>query len=123
MEDIAFPDDVQEAAEELLAQEPDSTRHPGVYVIYDGESGEPLYVGEAKNVHQRLYDHHTRLRSGSNTVREHVEADSELNRPTEGGQMWEWTEWSWIEVSGSRTVRKQVERLVEMKLEPRYPSQ
>jgi hypothetical protein len=33
MEDIAFPDDVQEATEELLEQEPESTRHPGVYVI------------------------------------------------------------------------------------------
>lgn len=122
MEDIAFPDDVQETAEELLSKQPSSTRYPGVYIIYDGKSTEPLYVGEAKNVYQRLFDHHMRLQSGSKTVREHVESDPELDRSTENGEMWEWTEWAWIAVSGSRTKRQQVERLVELKVDPRYPS-
>lgn len=122
MEDIAFPDEIQEIAEELSSKRPSSTRHPGVYIIYDGESNEPLYVGEAKNVYQRLFDHHMRLQSGSKTVREHIEADPELDRSTEQGEMWDWTKWAWIEVTGSRTKRQQVERLVEMKVEPRYPS-
>lgn len=122
MDKVTFPEDVNQRAEELANTPPRKTKNPGVYVIYDGQTGEPLYVGEAKNVFQRLFDHHMRLQSGSNTVREHVEADPDLDRETDRGAMWDWTEWAWINVPGGRRRRKQVEQVVESQLEPRYPS-
>lgn len=112
IEKVAFPDDTLELAEALVDKTPSDTRHAGVYVIYNGDTNEPLYVGESKNVYQRLFDHHQRLDSGSNTVREHVEEDEKLDKETEQGAMWEWTEWAWIPVTeGKRNVRRSSEQL------------
>ncbi|MFA9516945.1 GIY-YIG nuclease family protein [Halopenitus sp. H-Gu1] len=116
------PDDVLEYADKLQDEPVEGTVHPGVYVIYDGISGEPLYVGETKNVYQRLYDHHCRLKQESKTIRELVEDDSKLERETEQGRMWEWTEWSWVNIEEDKTKRQNVERVVENRLKPRYPS-
>lgn len=113
---------VEEFAEQLIDQGPSDTCPAGVYVIFDGNTGEPLYVGESKNVYQRLFDHHMELQSGSNTVREHVNVDPELDRDTAQGAMWEWTQWAWIALPEDRTHRKEVERAVEAELEPRYAS-
>lgn len=123
LDDIAFPDNVQELANKLVETAPEDTCYSGVYIIYDSITGEPLYVGESKNVYQRLFDHHMSLQSGSNTVREYVRDDSALDRETEGGAMWEWTEWAWVEVDGNRRTRIKVEHLVERELNPRYASQ
>ena len=122
IEEYGYSDEVIELAEDLAQDQPTDSRHPGVYVIYDGTTGQPLYVGESKNVYQRLYDHHTRLDSGSKTVRELIESDSGLERETEEGKMWEWTTWAWNEVTGGKKRRQQVENLVESYVDPRYPS-
>ena len=115
-------DDAQQLADKLIEKYPAKTRPSGVYIIYDSNTNEPLYVGESKNVYQRLFDHHMKLQSGSKTVREHVVSDDDLNRETQQGAMWQWTEWAWIEVPGSRSKRKLVEQIVENELRPRYAS-
>lgn len=117
--DSTYPDDVNELAEDLLGKDRMDTRHSGVYIIYDGKTGEALYVGQAKNVHQRLYDHHDARQTD---LRPRVEKDPNFERPTSGGNMWEWTEWAWVEVEGGESKRREVEELVEKEVEPRYSS-
>lgn len=119
-EPVGVPADARELAAALAEKPPSDTRHAGVYVIYDGESGEPLYVDEAANVYRRLCSNHRRLDCEDETLRERVEADEELERETEWGAMWEWTEWAWIPVSEGRAKRREVARAVESVLDPRY---
>jgi hypothetical protein len=46
MEEIASSDKIQEAANELLSKQSDSTRYPGMYVIYDVDVDRCLWFSD-----------------------------------------------------------------------------
>ena len=38
---------------------------PGVYAVFNRDTGETLYVGRTKNIRQRLYKQHLKLRTAA----------------------------------------------------------
>lgn len=112
-----MPKNPQDYLEELREKEFEPIRRSGVYVIFDAETDEPLYVGQATDIHQRLNDH--MVGAGDSDLRPRAETDSGFNFD----DLRDATKVKWVEVDGDRSRREEVERRIEEELEPRYRSE
>lgn len=115
-----FLPDVSEGVERFEEREKEPTKKPAVYALYLKETGEPLYVGQTKNLYQRINDHHHPYNDGD--LRKRIENDPELDIETGGGELWEQTDIRWIRVSGGQKKRERIERAIERRIGPRYAS-
>ncbi|MGQ3414480.1 GIY-YIG nuclease family protein [Natrinema sp. LN54] len=111
---------VREALDAYDQEEKQSTKIPAVYALFNVETSETLYVGETANLFQRITDHHLGPNEGD--LRRRIENDSELDMEVQDGEMWGNTELKWMKVEGGRAKRRRIERAIENRLEPRYPS-
>lgn len=88
-----------------------------VYGIYDGRSGECLYIGGAKWLISRLNDHYN-TRSGSQ-IKAFVEEDDEID--IDARTVWKRTEIKYVSgIEGGQAGRKRVESALIRELNPRY---
>jgi hypothetical protein len=112
--------DAKEAVDAFEQKNRIPTKEPAVYVLYFSETGEPLYVGQTKNLFQRITDHHLGYHGGD--LRSRIENDDNISIDTAEGEMWENTELKWVEVEGGERQRRLVENFIENRLNPRYAS-
>lgn len=104
--------------------DPTPTRRPGVYVIYNLDTGEALYVGETQTLMRRISDHFRR--TDGKQLLGLVDEDDEIDitRGTSGrrdGNIWEKTAVKFIEIENASRRRK-IEGILEKELDVRYPS-
>lgn len=109
--------DVQKRVEEFKAKESEPHIRSAVYGIYDSQSGECLYIGEAKWLISRLNDHYN-TRSGSQ-IKAFVESDDEID--IHRNNVWERTEIKYVSgIEGGQEGRKTIESALIRELNPRY---
>lgn len=90
-----------------------------VYGIYDSQTKECLYIGEAKWLVSRLNDHYN-TRSGSQ-IKAFVEGDETIG--IDASNVWERTEVKYVSgIEGGQQGRERVESALIRGLEPRYNS-
>lgn len=122
--DYMSDEDIQEATEEFKSKEPKSHSFDVVYGIYHKETGECLYVGEAKRLISRMNDHYNTKASNADSdntfseIKACVHHDSEIDLTAEN--VWEKTEIKHIE---DVSQRKEVEQALIQEIQPRYNSE
>lgn len=120
LDDFGAPStDVQEHVATFKSRPTEPHVRSAVYGIYDSQSGECLYVGEAKWLVSRLNDHYN-TRSGSQ-LKAFVEGDEAID--IDASNVWERTEVKYVGgIEGGQEGRKRVESVLIRELEPRYNS-
>jgi hypothetical protein len=120
LDDFGAPStDVQEHVAAFKSSRTEPHVRSAVYGIYDGRSGECLYIGEAKWLVSRLNDHYN-TRSGSQ-IKAFVEADESID--IDASTVWERTEVKYVSgIEGGQAGRKRVESVLIDELDPRYNS-
>lgn len=109
--------EVQQHIQEFKEEEPEPHVRSAVYGIYDSQSGECLYIGEAKWLISRLNDHYN-THSGSQ-IKAFVGEDDEID--IEASNVWERTETKYVSgIEGGQVGRMSVERALIRELNPRY---
>jgi len=109
--------ELREHVEEFKRREPEPHVWSAVYGIYDSQTGECLYVGEAKWLISRLNDHYN-TRSGSQ-IKAFVENDDSIE--IDATNVWQRTAIKYISgIEGGQKGRKNVESVLIDELEPRY---
>ncbi|WP_136589477.1 GIY-YIG nuclease family protein [Salinigranum halophilum] len=110
---------VQERVEEFKSKRRERHVRSAVYGIYDRQSGECLYIGEAKWLISRLNDHYN-TRSGSQ-IKAFVEADDGID--IDASTVWGRTDVKYVSgIDGGKQGRRRVEAALIRELEPRYNS-
>jgi hypothetical protein len=109
--------DVQDHVSSFKSAETESHIRSAVYGIYDSQSGECLYIGEAKWLISRLNDHYNTL-TGSQ-IKAFVEADEKID--IDATNVWERTDIKYVSgIDGGQKGRKAVESILIDDLPPRY---
>lgn len=112
--------DTQATVAAFREREPTPHAHSVVYGIYDRQTGECLYVGEAKWLVSRLNDHYN-TRSGSQ-IKAFVEADDTVS--IDASNVWERTAVKFVAgIDGGAEGRRSVESILIDQLDPRYNSE
>lgn len=109
--------DLRDAVDEFIEKDPQEHARSVVYGIYDTESGECFYVGEAKWLVSRLNDHYN-TRTGSQ-IKAFVENDDSID--IDATDVWERTAVKYVDgIEDGKAGRMRVESALIDELNPRY---